>query len=67
MLNIQNSCEVLLSFDADGKQEVDDIAKKAVEAGGLSRHKPHAMEGPMYGCVFSDPDGHKWNVLYIKQ
>ena len=59
-------CEVLLSFDASSKEEVDEMAKKALEAGGKTNHKPYKMEGPMYGCVFTDPDGHKWNVLHMK-
>jgi predicted lactoylglutathione lyase len=58
-------CEVLLSFDAASKEEVDAIAAKAVAAGGSSTHKPYEMQGYMYGCVFSDLDGHRWNVLYM--
>jgi predicted lactoylglutathione lyase len=57
--------EVLLSIDAESKEEVDELAVKAVAAGGTSSHKPGEMKGWMYGCVFSDPDGHKWNVLYM--
>jgi len=59
------SAEVLLSVDAQSKEEVDEMAKKAVEAGGKSNHKPSEMKGWMYGCVFSDIDGHRWNVLYM--
>lgn len=57
--------EVLLSIGAESKDEVDEIAKKAVAAGGTSNHKPGEMQGWMYGCVFTDLDGHKWNVLYM--
>ena len=57
--------EVLMSIGAQSKEEVDELAKKAVEAGGASNHTPSEMEGWMYGCVFSDPDGHRWNVLYM--
>ncbi len=58
-------CEVLLSFDAQSKEEVDEMVVKAIKAGGTSNHKPTEMTGFMYGCVFSDLDGHKWNVLYM--
>jgi predicted lactoylglutathione lyase len=58
-------CEVLLSVDAASKEEVDEMASRAVAAGGKSTHKPYEMNGGMYGCVFSDPDGHRWNVLYM--
>lgn len=61
----KQSAEVLLSIGADSIQAVDEIAKKAVEAGGESDHKPYEMKGWMYGCIFSDPDGHRWNVLYM--
>lgn len=57
--------EVLLSIDAQSKEEVDEMAKRAVEAGGSSNHKPSEMKGFMYGCMFADPDGHRWNVLYM--
>ncbi|MEI7661331.1 MAG: VOC family protein [Bacteroidota bacterium] len=59
------STEVLLSIDAQSREEVDEMAEKAIAAGGASNHKPGIMSGPMYGCVFSDPDGHLWNVLYM--
>ncbi len=57
--------EVLLSIDAQSKEEVDEMAKKAVEAGGTSSHQPTEMNGWMYGCLFADVDGHRWNVLYM--
>jgi uncharacterized protein len=60
-----NSTEVLLSIDAQSKEEVDEIAAKAIAAGGSSTNKPSEMKGWMYGCVFSDLDGHRWNVLYM--
>jgi predicted lactoylglutathione lyase len=63
--NTKQSCEVLLSIDAQNKEEVDEMAKKAIEAGGTSNHKPAEMKGYMYGCVFSDLDGHRWNVLHM--
>jgi len=63
--NTQQGTEVLLSFDAQSKEEVDQIAELAKQAGGQTSHKPSPMKGWMYGCVFSDLDGHKWNVLYM--
>ncbi|MEI6682294.1 MAG: VOC family protein [Bacteroidota bacterium] len=57
--------EVLLSIDASGKEEVDEMAAKAVKAGGKSDHIPAPMKDWMYGCIFSDPDGHRWNVLFM--
>ncbi|HEV8080206.1 MAG TPA: VOC family protein [Chitinophagaceae bacterium] len=61
----KQATEVLLSIGVESKDEVDEIAKKAAEAGGSTNHKPGEMQGWMYGCVFTDVDGHKWNALYM--
>jgi predicted lactoylglutathione lyase len=61
----KQATEVLLSIGAESKDEVDEIAKKAIAAGGTSNHTPGEMQGWMYGCVFTDIDGHQWNVLYM--
>ncbi|HEV7232219.1 MAG TPA: VOC family protein [Bacteroidia bacterium] len=61
----QKSCEVLLSFDAESKEEVDELIRKVIEAGGTSNHVPSEMTGFMYGCVFRDLDGHRWNILHM--
>ena len=57
--------EVLFSFDAESTEEVDEMAKKAVGAGGILFSKPAFNQGWMYGCAFADLDGHRWNVLYM--
>ena len=59
------STEVLFSLDVESKEEVDLMAEKAVAAGGKCNHVPSAMEGWMYGCVFADIDGHRWNIMYM--
>jgi uncharacterized protein len=60
-----NSAEVLFSLGADSRGEVDAMAKKAVDAGGILYGKPGEKAGWMYGCGFIDPDGHRWNVLFM--
>jgi predicted lactoylglutathione lyase len=57
--------EVLLSFDAESREEVDEFAQKAVAAGGTLYAEPAEFQGWMYGCGFADPDGHRWNVLFM--
>jgi uncharacterized protein len=59
------SVEVLFSLGASSRAEVDDLAKKAVEAGATLYGKPGEKDGWMYGCGFVDLDGHRWNVLYM--
>jgi predicted lactoylglutathione lyase len=60
-----NSAEVLFSLGADSRSEVDAMAKKAVDAGGILYGKPGEKDGWMYGCGLIDPDGHRWNVLFM--
>jgi predicted lactoylglutathione lyase len=61
----KQSTEVLFSIDAESREEVDELAKKAANAGGTVFAQPGEKDGWMYGCGFSDPDGHRWNVLYM--
>ena len=57
--------EVLLSLGADSRDQVDDMANRAKSAGGTLFAEPRESNGFMYGCGFCDPDGHRWNVLYM--
>ena len=59
------STEVLFSIDAESREEVDALAKKVSNAGGIIFSKPEEHQGWMYGFGFTDPDGHRWNVLHM--
>ena len=59
------STEVLFSFDAESEAEVREIATKVENAGGTVFSKPASVQGWMYGCGFTDLDGHRWNVLFM--
>ncbi len=61
----KSGTEVLFSIDAQSREEVDEMLKKAIEAGGIVFGEPENKDGWMYGCGFSDLDGHRWNVLYM--
>lgn len=63
--NTQSSSEVLISIDAESREEVDEFAKKVVAAGGIVFAEPTEIQGWMYGCGFADLDGHRWNMLYM--
>ena len=56
--------EALFALSCDSKQEVDQLVRKAIDAGGA-----HAMDpqdhGFMYGWSFYDIDGHHWEVLWM--
>ena len=61
--NLSN--EIIFSIGADSPGEVDTMAQKAVEAGGKLYGKPGYKDGWMYGCGFTDLDGHRWNILFM--
>jgi len=56
--------EAMYALSCDSRAEVDDIVRKAIDAGGM-----HAMDpqdhGFMYGWSFYDPDGHHFEVLWM--
>lgn len=54
-----------MSIGATSEKEVDDIVKRVTEAGGTLYTEPAHKDGWTYGCGFVDPDGHRWNVLYM--
>ena len=57
--------EVLFSLGATSRDEVNDMANRAKAAGGTVFAEPRESNGFMYGCCFCDPDGHRWNVLFM--
>lgn len=57
--------EVLFSFDAESREEVDEMAKKVVKAGGTIYAEAEDSDSWMYGFGFADLDGHRWNMLYM--
>ena len=63
----QKGNEILISIDAPNRETVVAQAQKARELGGTVFGEPSEIDGWMFGCGFSDLDGHKWNVLYMDQ
>ena len=57
--------EVLISFDAESREEVDETARKVFEAGGTVFSKLAEIQGWMYGFAFADLDGHRWNMVFM--
>lgn len=58
--------EVLIAINADSREQVDELVKKAVEACGSIYAKP-VDHGWMYQHSFADPDGHQWEILYMDE
>ncbi|HLN19767.1 MAG TPA: VOC family protein [Bacteroidales bacterium] len=59
--------EVLFSVDAENAEEINMLASKVSKAGGKIFAEPGEKDGWMYGFGFTDPDGHKWNVLHMDE
>jgi uncharacterized protein len=61
----KQSTEVLVCLSCSSRQEVDDLVRKAVAAGGsIAREaKDH---GFMYEHAFEDLDGHIWELAYME-
>jgi uncharacterized protein len=57
--------EVLVSFDAESRAEVDETARKVSAAGGRIFSEPAEIQGWMYGFAFADLDGHRWNMVFM--
>ena len=56
------STEVLVALSCESRDEVDDMVRKAVAAGGSTYNEPQDY-GFMYSHGFQDPDGHIWEVV----
>jgi len=56
--------EAIMALSADGREDVDDLADKALANGGSPANDPMEMDF-MYGRSFHDPDGHLWEVFWM--
>ena len=58
--------ELLISIDVETIEDVDETAEKVRAAGGTIFSEPSEIDGWMYGFGFSDPDGHRWNMVHFQ-
>ncbi len=65
--NAENGSEIMFSLSAKTEDEVDNWAAKAKQAGGTIIKNAARREDGFYYCVFADPDGHKFNALFIEE
>jgi predicted lactoylglutathione lyase len=64
MYDAKKNTEVLIAIDAESRPAVDNMIKKAIEA-GCSTYRQPQDHGWMYSHSFADLDGHQWEVLYM--
>ena len=58
------SVQVLLALSCDSREEVDQITRQALSAGGSEVHDEEDY-GWMYSRAFADPDGHGWGPVWM--
>ncbi|MDF2553690.1 MAG: glyoxalase [Chryseobacterium sp.] len=63
--NQQESNEVIFTLSAETREEVNNWAEKVKTAGGKLNSNPEEFGDEYYGFVFSDPDGHKFNLFMM--
>ena len=58
------STESIICLSADSREKVDEMVKKAVDAGGTIFKEPQD-HGFMYGHAYQDLDGHLWEIMWM--
>ena len=56
--------QAIMAVTADGREEVDRLAERALELGGSRANDPIELDF-MYSRSFNDPDGHLWEVFWM--
>ncbi|WP_306567771.1 VOC family protein [Flavobacterium lindanitolerans] len=57
--------EIIFTLSAESKEEVNQWQEEVKKAGGTIISEAEKFGKGYYGFVFSDPDGHKFNVFYM--
>jgi len=58
------SREVIVGLSTESREQVDELADKALAAGGQAMGEPED-QGFMYMRGFRDLDGHQWSFIYM--
>jgi uncharacterized protein len=58
------SREVIMGLSAESREQVDELAEKALAAGAQALGEP-ADDGFMYMRGFLDLDGHQWSFIHM--
>jgi uncharacterized protein len=62
----KKTTEVLIALDAESREAVNEMVKKAEIAGGSIYREPDD-HGWMYAHCFADLDGHQWEIMYMDE
>jgi uncharacterized protein len=66
IVDSQSANEIMFTLSAHSREEVDSAAKEITAAGGTIVSHPASFGNDYYGFAFADPDGHKFNVFFMK-
>jgi predicted lactoylglutathione lyase len=58
--------EVIVALSVEGREKVDQMINKAIEAGGRE-YRELQDHGWMYGRSFEDINGHIWEIIYMDE
>lgn len=65
LADLQKGNEIMFTLSADSKAAVDEWEQAVKKAGGNLHSNATEFGEGYYGFVFSDPDGHKFNVFFM--
>lgn len=64
LANPTTHTEAIVALSAESREQVDQLADTAIEAGGSPANDPIEMDF-MYGRSFQDLDGHLWELIWM--
>ncbi len=64
IVDTSKSREVIVGLSTEHREQVDDLADKALAAGGQALGEPQD-DGFMYMRGFRDLDGHQWSFIHM--
>lgn len=66
IVDATKSTEAIIALSANSREEVDELVKRAIGAGGKQTRDAEDY-GWMYGRSFEDLDGHQWETMWMDE
>lgn len=64
IVDTKKNVEAIIALSAESREKVDELAEKALKAGGVTPREPEDL-GFMYTRSFEDLDGHQWEIFWM--